>query len=90
MKKITRIVPKSLAKVLGALYAIMGFVGGVIFSLVSLVIAATGEAGGWFGLVAIVLLPVFYGIMGFVFGYITGWLYNFIAKRTGGIEFEIE
>jgi len=90
MKKITRIAPKSLAKMFGALYAIMGFIAGIFFSLAALVMAASGEMGGLFGLAAIILLPLLYGVLGLIFGYITALLYNLIAKRMGGIEFEIE
>jgi len=90
MKKITRINPKSLAKVFGALYAIMGFIGGLIFALIGIVTAASGQMGGLFGLVSLLLLPLLYGMMGLVFGYITALLYNLIAKKIGGVEIELE
>jgi len=74
----------------GALYAIMGLIGGAILSLISLTVAASGETSGLFGLGSIIILPILYGVMGLIFGYITALLYNFIAKKVGGIEFEIE
>ena len=36
------------------------------------------------------LVPVFYGVMGFVFGVIGAAIYNLVAKWTGGIEFTVE
>ena len=41
-------------------------------------------------MVIIILLPVFYGIMGFVFGIIGAALYNLVARWIGGFEVEIE
>jgi hypothetical protein len=38
----------------------------------------------------IVLLPVFYGIMGFIMTAIGCLIYNLVAKWTGGIELEFE
>lgn len=38
----------------------------------------------------LIMLPVFYGIMGFIFTAIGCLLYNVVAKWTGGIEIEIE
>jgi hypothetical protein len=88
--KIKRIEPKSLAKVLGFLYAIFGFIAGIIISILAL--SARGENGGSpiFGVGAIIFVPLFYSIAGFIGGYITAWIYNFVAKRVGGIEIETE
>lgn len=90
MKKITRISPKPLAKILGAIYAFIGIIGGVLVGVISLVASATGEAQGLFGLAAIILLPLFYGVLGFVSGYVMALLYNLAAKKFGGIELDIE
>ncbi len=37
-----------------------------------------------------VLMPVIYGVMGFVFGVIGAAIYNLIAGWIGGIEVEVE
>jgi len=42
------------------------------------------------GLGFMILLPVMYTLMGFVFGVISAWLYNMIAKWIGGFEVEFE
>ncbi len=90
MKKITRIAPESLSKVFGILYSILGLIGGAIISFISVVAALSGELNGWFGIAAIAFLPILYGVMGLVFGYVTAFLYNYAAKKVGGIELDIE
>ncbi len=73
----------------------MGLIIGVIFTLFSLVFSAfsstgLGMLGAIFGVGAIIILPIIYGIIGFVLGLITALLYNFIASRVGGLEVETE
>ena len=60
--------------------------------------AAIGTHGGespgaflgvFFGVAAIVALPLFYGAMGFIGGVISATLYNFIVGFTGGVELEL-
>lgn len=89
----------SAGKVTGVLYAILGLVFGAIFALFSLLGAAVGVAssqspdalvGLLFGVGSVVFLPIFYGVLGFVFGLLTALLYNLVARFVGGIEVEIE
>ena len=94
---IRRVGPLSFAKVSGVLYALMGLLLGGIFSLVSIVGGAfapqgseAGMAGMLFGVGAIVILPVFYGVLGFVMSLIGAALYNVIAGWVGGIELEVQ
>jgi hypothetical protein len=86
MKKIKSISPKSFAKVLGLVYGFLGIIGGVMFLLLSIL----SKGNAWAGLLVAVVIPVFYGVMGFVLGYIAAWAYNMVAKKFGGLEFEIE
>lgn len=90
--KIKRVVPKSLAKVFALLYAIFGFIGGLFFLLVSLF--AQSQSDGFsaliFGVGAPIILPLMYGLMGWIGGYITAWIYNVVAKRVGGVDLEVE
>lgn len=93
--KIKKIGVLSLGKISALLYAIMGLIVGVFMALISLIGATfsqstTGMFGMLFGVGAIILLPIFYGAMGFVTGVITAWLYNIIANWIGGLEVEIE
>ena len=93
---IKRIVPVSCAKILGVIYAIFGLLAGVVFSLISLVAGTLGSTGlrlpggGLFGTFAIILLPITYGIIGFISALIGAWLYNILAGALGGIEMDVE
>ena len=91
---IRRIAPLSVAKVMGALYALMGLIFGALISLFSLVGAGMmGDEGGFggmiFGIGAIVILPIFYGVLVFVMMFIAAALYNLVAGWFGGIEIDV-
>jgi drug/metabolite transporter (DMT)-like permease len=87
---INRVGPLSCAKVVGLLYAILGLVTGGIISVVSPFLGqARPEAGPIFGVVAIVVFPVLYGVVGFVMTVIMAWLYNALAGLVGGIEIDL-
>lgn len=92
MKTIRRISPTSIAKLSGLLYAVFGFIAGLVLLVVSLVAQSdkAGNMGIVFGIGAPIALPIMYGVMGWVGGYISGLLYNFFAKKVGGIQIEIE
>jgi hypothetical protein len=95
---IKRVNPMSAAKVGGVLYALLGLVIGACVSLVALafsgaIAAASDQPGGsmygmLFGAGAIIIMPIFYGVIGFIGTLISAALYNFAAKFTGGIEIE--
>jgi hypothetical protein len=99
---IRRIEPLSCAKIAAALYAVLGVFFGAIFSLVSLAggfasaaFAAdpSGRTGFPFagvGVLAIVIFPILYATMGFVFALIGAWLYNMAAGVMGGIKIDLE
>ena len=93
--KIKRIGPKSLGKVLGLTYAVFGFLGGLFFLIISLFSQNSADATNApppivFGLIAPIALLLLYGIIGFVGGVISAWIYNVAAKRVGGIEIETD
>ena len=98
MMTIKQIGVLSAAKMLGALYACIGVLAGAIFSCVSLIGAAgamsefggEGAVGLLFGVGAIIMFPIFYGIIGFIGGAIVGFIYNFLAGMIGGIEIQVE
>jgi hypothetical protein len=85
------------AKVFGALYAGMGLIVGCIFSLIAMLQGAIlgansefGAMGGAFGMLfgvgAIVLFPLFYGVMGFLVGALGSFIYNLVSGFVGGLE----
>ena len=92
--RLTRIDPLSAAKMYGALLAVIGLIIGTFISLFA-VLGATfaEEANGVMALLlgagAIVVAPMFYGVLGFVVGGIQAWVYNVFAVRVGGIGIEL-
>ena len=84
----------SSGKVLGCLYGLLGLlIGGLItlMSLAGFAFAAGGQQGPplLFGILSVVLLPIFYGVVGFIGGIISAALYNLVAALVGGIEIEL-
>jgi hypothetical protein len=88
----------SAAKIVGAVYAVFGVLGGLFFMALSLfgfsVAGANDEMpafiGVIFGVGAIIVLPVMYACMGFVFGALSAALYNVFSGMVGGIELELQ
>lgn len=91
--RIKSIKGKSLAKVLGLLYFFTGIVIGLLL-LIVLLVARPEDTSGFgvlgSGVIAPILLSLVYGVMGYVMGFFIAWVYNFIAKKFGGIEIETE
>ena len=88
----------SLARITGGIYAILGLLIGSIFAVASIFGAAIGAAaeesagplvGAVFGLAAIIVAPIFYGLLGFLGGALTAGAYNVFAGRFGGLEMEV-
>ena len=70
------------AKVMAALY----FVFSIPFGLLMMLPVMT-QGGAGFSVLMLVLLPLLYTLLGFVFTLIGAWVYNLIAARVGGFEF---
>lgn len=73
------------AKVVGALYALLGLVFVPIFLLISMVSPRQEAIGAGLAL----SMPILYGVLGFVFAAISCAIYNFVAGLVGGIEVEL-
>ena len=91
---IKRISAVSCAKIMGLLYAVIGFLIGSIAALVFL----AGGLSGWskaanpftiFGVAAVILFPIFYGIIGFIGTWIAASIYNVLAGVVGGVRVEV-
>lgn len=104
---VRRIGVMSIAKMYGALMAIMGlFIGGLYGVMLILIGAIGGSSGGFggshsnsamtagtmigMGIGAMIFAPIFYGILGFVFGAFGAFIYNVMAGFLGGVELELE
>jgi hypothetical protein len=84
--------PLSCAKVTGLLHVILGLIVGACLSLVSLLGFAGGAYSplrGMFGAGAIVMLPIFYGALGFLGTLVMATLFNFVVGITGGVEVDL-
>ena len=97
---IRRIGVASAAKISGAIYAVIGLIGGCIVAVISLAsagfmsAAANNDMPSWlgpmFGVGAIVIAPIFYGVMGVVVGALTAVVYNVVAGVAGGLDLEVQ
>lgn len=95
---ITRVGVFSVAKMQACICAVLGLIIGVIYGLIFMVFGAammssSSSAGGSsivVGLFMMIGIPIFYAIIGFIFGAITALVYNVAAGVAGGIEIELE
>lgn len=93
---VKRIGPLSFARLSGLLYAVLGLVIGGIFSLVALVGGFASDTdgaagvGAVIGVGAIIVFPIFYGLIAFVATLFAAWLYNVAAGVVGGVEVDVE
>jgi len=96
---IRRVGVASAAKIAGALYAVIGLIGGCFIAIVSLASAgimgaADSSLPSWiapmFGVGAIVVAPIFYGVMGLIIGALTAAVYNLVAGVAGGLDLEVQ
>ncbi len=93
----------SVAKIYGTVCAILGFIFGLIYGAIFMLVGGAMMASGQqtsetamggasavgIGLV-IVAFPIFNGIFGFLCGALTAWVYNVAVGFVGGLEFEVE
>jgi hypothetical protein len=42
-----------------------------------------------YGILAIVIFPIVYGIIYFIGGLVTGYAYNILAKKIGGVKIQV-
>ena len=93
----------SVAKIQGLLAFVIGLLIGIIYGLFFMIFGAAmsslaprdsqvmGGAGAIvIGLVIMIAVPVFYGILGFIGGAIGALVYNLAAGVVGGVRFELE
>jgi hypothetical protein len=77
------------------MYAAMGLLFGALFACIALVggFARSGDEtaafSAGFGVGAVVVFPLLYGVAGVVFGALSAWLYNVFAGMVGGIEVQL-
>lgn len=89
--RVRRVGVEQMAKMLGALYLLLGIVFAAIFAVIGAMVpmAGAGEDATMFGPGFLIAMPFLYGLLGLVFGALVAWLYNIVAGWTGGIELEL-
>jgi hypothetical protein len=93
---VKRIAPLSVGKVAGTLYAVIGVLIGAVVSLIAMAGGMASETAGasgmgaLIGVGAIVVFPLLYGGIGFVFTMLAAALYNIVAGMVGGIELDVQ
>ena len=92
----------SLAKVQGVIMAAIGLIIGLLYGLFFIIFGAvvmstgaegagSAAAGGLIGGAAmIVVIPIFYAVLGFAIGALSALIYNVAAGVIGGLELELE
>jgi len=79
---------------MGAVYGGIALIILPFFLLAGLVgLLAGNGSGGYSGIAAIglaIVAPFFYGAVGFVMGAFSAWVYNFFARRIGGVRLELK
>jgi hypothetical protein len=78
----------------GTMMAAFGLIAALIFMAFGAMLSGFGgqAAGiaGMMGIAMLIVLPILYGVIGFIIGAIAAALYNLIASIVGGIEIDVE
>jgi hypothetical protein len=82
-KQIVQVSILQSAKVMAALY----FVISIPFALLTMIPAMLAPTPG-LSIGMIILLPIFYTLFGWLFSLLGAWIYNLVAARIGGFEFQ--
>jgi hypothetical protein len=85
----------SLGKIFALVYGIIGLILGAFMSLFFL---ANGSMMGtrgaaiemMFGAGSVIIIPIFYAVIGFIVGIITAAVFNVVTGFAGGLEIEVE
>lgn len=94
LMKIKKVGVLSVAKIYGAIGAIIGLVIGLFVALFSVFMTMLPVKGSimfaGLGIMAIIIIPIFYGIILFIAGAGGAWIYNLFAAWIGPVEIELE
>jgi len=88
----------STARISAVMGVIWGLVVGIMIVLGLSVADFTGRMfqgfemmgmGPAVGIAGLIIFPISYGIAGFIGGYLFAWLYNWVAKKFGGVKVDL-
>ena len=91
--KLKRLGVLSVAKLQAILMAVFGLILAILYAFAGTMIGVVYGSAGLgvgFGLFAIIIFPILYGLLGFISGAIIAFLYNLFAGWFGGVEMEFE
>lgn len=80
-KQIVHVSVLQSAKVMAVLYLVMSIPFVAIMAIPAM---ATGQG---YSIGFLILMPVLYTVIGFVFTAVGAWVYNLVAGKVGGFEF---
>ena len=97
LKTVKKIDPMSAAR----MAAIAGIIWGILVGVLSFMEVGVQDYMGRFymgyhrflpmtGIVEVIILPVAYGMTGFIVAYIGALIYNYVAKKFGGIKIDMK
>ena len=96
--KVTGVKPSTVALFEGTFLSMIGFAVAVLYSLqrtVELADATQSVLRGFAfglgaGIVSVIVLPLVYFGIGWVLGYLHGWILNAVLKSSGGVVFDVQ
>jgi len=84
----------SVAKIMGLTYGCIALIFAPFFLVFGLLGTFSGsDKNPFVGIIGVgfaILMPIIYGVLGFVFGALGALLYNLFARLVGGFELELE
>lgn len=97
MSVLRRVEPISAMKIGGVLYAIFGLLAGAMISVLAMLGVFSSDAtrgqpaffSALFGGLAIVIFPIFYGVLGAIMAGLGAALYNVAARFVGGLVVDV-
>lgn len=92
MAEIKRIEVMPLAKIYTVFMAIFGVVIGIFYAIIGVIYGASAGSlglGAGLGVLAIIVMPIIYGLLGFISGVIGAWMYNLLAGWLGGVKIDL-
>jgi hypothetical protein len=94
LKEITYVPVVQVAKVLGAIFAVIYFIIGIFVGLsvgasTASIPGISGVSGVFAAILIIILMPIFGFIAGFVEAAVVALIYNWIVPRIGGIQVQV-
>lgn len=84
-KQIVQVSILQSSKVMAALYFVISIPIALIMLIPTMLAPSPGVG---FSLAMVILMPVLYAVFGFLFSLLGAWVYNLIAARIGGFEFQ--